>query len=259
MRPTIADLTWRLIDYLNLHGWDIRQPGGEFVTTFTHRPDQKLMLLAVGRHILPEKFGSDYSNFATFNFFLVPAPISVEVLDVFESYFKFNLSTVTLATLIRLENNPTRRAVYEEAYTTLRNTTDDHGNAHFNMINRALWGKPDPRRDPETVELLERWLLRSRRDYPVNLAGVVPICGNFACKPIPVELRVPSDFLWQRSPFQISGGGDGFVESAGIDYLLPYWMARYYGVITQSSDDTRPRSRRDSSQSLNPADSTRAR
>jgi uncharacterized protein (TIGR03437 family) len=42
---------------------------------------------------------------------------------------------------------------------------------------------------------------------------------------------VPTDYLWQRSPFQLSGGGSGRVENAGIDYILPYWMARYYGVL----------------------------
>ena len=26
-------------------------------------------------------------------------------------------------------------------------------------------------------------------------------------------------------------GGDGTIETAAIDYLLPYWMARYYGVL----------------------------
>jgi hypothetical protein len=47
-----------------------------------------------------------------------------------------------------------------------------------------------------------------------------------------VTLRVATDFLWQRSPFQLSGGGNGYIESSGLDYLLPYWMARYYGIIS---------------------------
>ena len=37
----------------------------------------------------------------------------------------------------------------------------------------------------------------------------------------------------QRSPVQLAGGGNGDIETAGIDYILPYWMGRYYGVITQ--------------------------
>jgi uncharacterized protein (TIGR03437 family) len=54
-----------------------------------------------------------------------------------------------------------------------------------------------------------------------------------------VWLRPPTDFLWQRSPFQLAVGGAGIIESAGIDYILPYWMARYYGlqesIVVQSA------------------------
>jgi hypothetical protein len=27
------------------------------------------------------------------------------------------------------------------------------------------------------------------------------------------------------------GGGSGIIENAGIDYILPYWMARYHRVL----------------------------
>ncbi|MBI3281058.1 MAG: hypothetical protein HYZ57_14580, partial [Acidobacteria bacterium] len=47
---------------------------------------------------------------------------------------------------------------------------------------------------------------------------------------IPVAERVRTDFLWQRSPFLLYGGGAGTIESAGIDFILPYWMGRYYGM-----------------------------
>jgi len=33
----------------------------------------------------------------------------------------------------------------------------------------------------------------------------------------------------------LKGGGSGLIESAGVDYILPYWMARYYGVINGGS------------------------
>jgi uncharacterized protein (TIGR03437 family) len=65
----------------------------------------------------------------------------------------------------------------------------------------------------------------------VNLNGVVPVCSGQACKPIPVALRPPDEYLWEESPFQLSGGGSGIIETAGVDYILPYWMARYYGVV----------------------------
>ncbi|MFL5581250.1 MAG: hypothetical protein ACJ8AO_12820 [Gemmatimonadaceae bacterium] len=62
---------------------------------------------------------------------------------------------------------------------------------------------------------------------------------RLALAPLPVteadavaisDARPTTDFLWQRSPFLLTGGKDGTTASAGIDFILPYWMARYYGV-----------------------------
>ena len=86
----------------------------------------------------------------------------------------------------------------------------------------------------ETLNLLEDWLSRPRRDEWIDWRGDVryTACGeDRACSSIPVVDRVRTDFLWQRSPFLLYGGGQGNIEGAGIDYILPYWMARYYGLL----------------------------
>src|SRR5262249_7149924 len=83
----------------------------------------------------------------------------------------------------------------------------------------------------QTLALLDQWLQRSHRDFFVDLRGKVPACdSDEACNPIPVGQRPPTDFLWQRDPFQLFGGGSGTIENAGIDYILPYWMARFYSI-----------------------------
>jgi uncharacterized protein (TIGR03437 family) len=101
------------------------------------------------------------------------------------------------------------------------------------MIDRALNGA-DAARDAETVALLDQWLQRPKRDPYVYLEGVLPSCNSpdEACNPVPVPQRPTTDFLWQRDPFNLMGGGYGTVEGAGIDYILPYWMARFYTVIS---------------------------
>jgi hypothetical protein len=195
------------------------------------RPDQQLALLQIGKRIHPERFRTDYDRTARVLSALVVAPIGYEVLDDHNSYFKFNLDTINLFNLIRLEERSAFRSRYQFAYNLLRRTTDDHGNAHFNMIDRAL-KQPEARRDGQTAEYLSSWLQRPRRDPFIDLRGTVEACGpDRACQPLPVAARVRTDFLWQRSPFLLFGGGEGRIEGAGIDFILPYWMARFYGVL----------------------------
>jgi hypothetical protein len=154
-------------------------------------------------------------------------------MDPYNSYYKFNLDHINFYNLIRLEEPGTPRNLYMSAFTRLRNCTRTHQNAHFNMIERGLQGA-NATRDNETVNMLGLWLQRPRRNVFVDNTGKYPACGtNRACSPIPVNDRYTTDFLWQRSPFQLTGGGDGTVPTPGVDYVLPYWMARYYGVVTQ--------------------------
>jgi len=230
LRAPARELAGRLLDYLTRHRWTVAMPDGCVGTTFAIRPDQQLALLAIARH-MDTRFGSAYREMRLSVGLLVPVPVAADVLQDHDSYFKFNLDTINLFSLVRLEENAFWRARHLKAYEVLRRTTDDHGNPHFNMIDRALKGA-DARRDAETVALLEAWLQRPRRDEWVDLRGNVRACGeDRACRPIPVPDRVRTDFLWQRSPFLLYGGGSGNIEGAGIDYILPYWMARYYHVL----------------------------
>jgi len=235
LKSAIAAQVTRVVDYLRGKDWLVVMPNGAITTTFLIRPDQQLAFLQLARHVNPNRFSTAYDINRVLLSPLVIAPVSIEVQDD-SSYFKFNIDSIDLYTLIHLESSSFNE-IYRKAYDILRNHTDDHRNAFFNMIDRALNG-PNPARDAETRALLEAWLLRPRRDRWVELRGKVPACGaeDRACQPIPVEQRVTTDFIWQRSPFQMVGGGSGVIETAGIDYILPYWMARYYGVIDAASE-----------------------
>ena len=228
-RAAIADLVTRLVQFLKDHGWSPVLPDGTPTTTFLIRPDQQLAFLQLARHVNPDQFSTAYD---LARWFLSPgmlAPISVDVLND-NSYFKFNLDTINLYTLVHRESS-SFGVIYRKAYDILRNHTDDQGNAFFNMIDYALNGA-NAKRDAETQVLLNQWLQRPRRDLDVHNEGKYAACGDQACEPIPVPDRPTSDFLWQRSPFQLANaGGSNIIEGAGVDYILPYWMARYYGVI----------------------------
>jgi len=220
VKQGISDLTTLLIGFIAHHQWS---PNDDISNTFQLRPEELQMLLQVARHVNP-------SNKVSGPFLVLPVDTAVS-FDVGNnsSYFKFNLDYMTFYNLIRIQDNPANRG----AYLIVRDYTATHQNAFFDIIDRAISG-PEQTRDAEMQTLLDQWLKRPRRDQKVDDSKAVPMCGTEACQPVPVPIRPPTDFLWQRDPFQLSGGGDGFVENAGIDYILPYWMGRYYGVIAGS-------------------------
>lgn len=233
VRSAAASLASRLTAKLQKDNWNVRMPDGSYSTTFAARGDQKLAILAVAARTNASKFASAYRTARFWESAFVGIPIIAEVLDAHNNYFKFNLDVLTHFVLAGYETSSFYRDRYTDAYGLLRRTIDDHGNAHFNMIDRAIRGTADARRDAETRALLEAWLLRPTRDERLDWRGTYASCfeEDRACDPIPVERRVRTDFLWQRSPFLLYGGGAGTIESAGIDYILPYWMARFYGVL----------------------------
>jgi uncharacterized protein (TIGR03437 family) len=217
VRAGIGALAARLMGFISDHQWS---PNDDISNTFLLRPEELQMLLQVTRHV--------NSSDTVSGPFFVPPTISAVVVDIVDngSYFKFNLDYLTFYNLLRLQNNSDNVS----AYHIVRAHTAAHQNAFFDIIDRALQG-PNARRDAEMRSLLDQWLVRPKRDFYVDLTKTVQICGSEACQPVPVPLRPPTDFLWQRDPFQLTGGAKGLVENAGVDYILPYWMARYYGVI----------------------------
>jgi hypothetical protein len=232
VRGQVAALVTRMLDRLIADGWNIVMPDGTVSSSFLGRPDQQLALLQIGRQVNPDRYTTLYTTFRATNAATVGLPVQAECQDPHGSYYKFNLDYINFYSLVRLEERSSPfRPLYERAYATLRECTRTHQNAHFNMVDRALAGANDAR-DADTRLYLGQWLTRPRRAYFSDVSGKYPACGpNRACDPVPVYDRPNTDFLWQRSPFLLWGGGDSTVETAAIDYLLPYWMARHHGVL----------------------------
>jgi hypothetical protein len=236
VRKQIAGLATRLTDRLLANGWAVTMPDGKLSTVFWHRPDQQLAILQVARQVNPDRFASAYQEHRR-KLFSVRLPIWLELRDQHSSYFKFNLAAITFYMLLRLEKQDSpRREEYWGAYNMFRDATARHGNAFFTVIERALAGAGADR-DAEIRRLMSEWLQRPARDGWVDLRSKYKSCGgDRACDVIPVPERVRTDFLWQRSPYLLYGGGRGTIEAPGIDWLLPYWMARRYGLNLDRSN-----------------------
>jgi hypothetical protein len=231
LRDFIRNDVTRLLNNLMRRSWNVVMPDGKISTTFLARPDQQLTLLQIGRRINPQAFDWTYRLYRSIYASSVILPIQYDDFDDHNHYFKFNINYINLYNLLRLEEpNSSYRQTYMRAYDELRRTTETHLNAHFNMLDRVIKGG-NTGHDLETIAILDGWLSRPRRDHWIDLRDRYPACGDDrACIPTAVEDRINTDFLWQRSPYLLYGGGAGQIETAGIDYILPYWMARLYGL-----------------------------
>lgn len=234
VRAQASTITTRLVDHLVTSEWHIRQRDGGIHDTFLHRPEQRLSILQLAAHVNPERFAREYARHRGRHSRFAWLGVLIDVIDADSAYFKFNLDHLYFYNLLRLE--PKRTVAHEQytrAYRRMREAVRDHANAHFNMIDRVLSG-PDAKRDRETADLLAQMPARGLRQRSVDSRGVYKACGeNRACQPLPVAARAYTDFLWQRHPFRLHQPGDPRIEHSGLDYILPYWMARYYDVVQQ--------------------------
>jgi hypothetical protein len=219
------DTITRLVEGLIKRWWTMDNPAFPFFETFLIRPDHLLGVLQVAKHVNPAKFASKYDNTRALLSGAVGLPMLADFGSMADHYSNINLLYLYFFCLIQFEANASYKSSYLGHFATLRSKTMTHLNAHFNMIDRVLNG-PNAARDAETITLLdELWNRAFRDDYVEDQVVVAPV---------PVAQRPYADFLWQRSPFvtrKVNSGG-GTRESPGIDYILPYWMARYYGVIS---------------------------
>ena len=72
----------------------------------------------------------------------------------------------------------------------------------------------------------------------VDLTGYLEFCvskrhGSITKEPIPWREHRRDLFVWWGSPYERSKeDGDPLLIETPADYLLPYWMGRYFGWIT---------------------------
>ena len=240
VRTQVRSTVTRMLNFLLKNGWTIRMPGGgrgltvpNFKWNFYHR----VGLLQIGKLVNPQEFAKEYEKKKNPGL-IDKIAIRISELDgndPHKNYYRFNLGALTFYNLIHYESDGKVRSNNVKAYERMRRIVETHRNAHFNMIDRVLMGV-DVQRDQDIPVILTECVARPQREGWHDYSDRYPVCGGTkeeptSCEPLPIVDRVLTDFLWQRSPFQLRGGGDNRIGVAGLDYLLPYWMARYYGII----------------------------
>jgi hypothetical protein len=160
-------------------------------------------------------------------------------LNESEHYTSNNLTFITQYLLAVLETDLAQKAKYQQMMKTLWTQSSHHLNPWFaalytcatgdtsNPIARAtiqgvLFQFPEP---PRWAKIIDN---RTRPDIEVVGFGD-NIRSKFA---LSIQVRPVSDFMWQRSPFELTGGSAVPLQYPGIDAFLPYWLARQsHGIL----------------------------
>lgn len=151
-----------------------------------------------------------------------------------------NMAFLSYHSLLQLETNAAIRRHYESSAARTWRHVGPEGNAFWTFIFLACGGRDELALEEARLQL--RLFPATKRRYEVDHRGRQDIERAFfkgrggvprARYPLPINLRARSSFDWKDSPYALYSamGSDGHVEYAPVDYLVAYWMGRYYGFI----------------------------
>jgi hypothetical protein len=203
------------------------------------------------------------------------ASMEIDASNPHSAYYKYHLNNLTFDNVWRHEPDPQVRELIKRGWSVQDATVGDDGNALFEAITYSVTG--DQGRIDAAVTHHREWLdYRANADANRNTIDYRPECGTtYTCVPldqidvvqtmpdeseqtlftkpgssgqlrstgpVPVGLRRPADFLWQKNPNLIVGCGGGNFGSCdpaeaerwqgpGTDFLQAYWMIRYFTEV----------------------------
>lgn len=251
IRKLISDIIY----YLEKNDWEIKNDDGSWKSGGVLNPNiLKIFGIGSASHVLAfvKVFDmvDDENSRGKYQFYVNKYASKLghvfQGMNIYYGYFANNLHYASFFNLIRLEQDVRLQKFYRGMFIKkMWNITKNHQNALFNYMYIVISDINDDMVLENTKKLLRQFSPPPRRNVRVensqrkditkttSILGILRLKKNiiFAKNPIPISDRPPTDFLWQRSPFILDGGGDGSLQYPGIDFLLPYWMGRYYGFI----------------------------
>ncbi len=162
-----------------------------------------------------------------------------------DSYHGLNIAFMPMFSWARLEPDPTRREQVRRDVLASRMwpAVATHKNVFFAFIygSQAPAGTDIDGVVSAHADQLAGFPLAPNAAVPVDLRGVYPedpACPGLSAVAIDVGDRVPASFLWERQPWKLQDPGLPNGLYGGVDYLLAYWLGRYFGFIEDDAPGT---------------------
>jgi len=248
-KQTIANITEDVYNQLRLHDFRIRDENGRNDTNAdTVKGLLKLTLLAVYKETVhlttpgrADRIKGKYEDQFKWGFF-TPEDLSiVYIFTNYSQYYAWNLRHLRGYTVYILESDGARKRTIRSWFNRrVWPLVKDHRNAQFTYIYNAV--------TEEGRNLSDAGLsMRSLSIKPIRHIGS-PLAGDERKPSLPQvlnkdwsrfvlapHLRKPTSYsTWQKEPWDSGKEKPGELlpgSATGIDYVLPYWMARFYNLL----------------------------
>lgn len=158
-----------------------------------------------------------------------------------KKYYGLNIVWQPLWTLLRLEDDPQRRdALLKVAENRMYSLVKDHKNVFFDYIfaSQMPYSTDMQIIIDKATHQLSQFMDPPKHHTLVDHSDIYepdPDCPGLSKTAVDVQHRNTGDFIWQFSPFRIADAGKTGAIYPGTDYVLAYWMARYYGWLDDDS------------------------
>lgn len=228
IRARVKALVESIVDRLN-------QDNGFIVDGQKHytppTPSMTAALLRTATAVNPQKYQALYNERTAL--FMAPPRIRRD-----EEYYPNNLNFITYYVLATLETDTGKKSKYHERLKKMWAESSDHLNAWFAVAYASATGDTTNAVARATLQgvLSEfpeppRWAKPTDNSTRTEIERIQAGGKSWAKYALPIQERPPSDFMWQRSPFQLKEAGNTLLAYPGIDVFLPYWAARQCGLV----------------------------
>ena len=245
IRYVVATIVEDVYSHLREHSFKIRDEKGENDTNADGVDGLMLtQLLALYRHTAVttnpkkvKKIKERYRKGFTLSF---KGPHSwFNRFNNYQQYYAWNLRYLRSYSVFQLENDPGRQVdIMVYMRRRLWPFTRNHLNTKFIYLYNAVSGDEDNLDD--ALFALKSLSLKPIRGEDSPLGGderspslLQVLLGDWDKFVLAPHLRKKTGFsIWQKTPWGVGNVGyKGKEDATGIDYLLAYWMGRYYGYL----------------------------
>jgi hypothetical protein len=146
------------------------------------------------------------------------------------------LLALAFPVLMEYEKDPGLIRTYKNSFEQWYEAAGQDCSPYFNFLYGAYRGY-DPNLDCSIENLrdtpldLVQWRVDNTKREDLELTRLPEYEFIQTNRLVPISER-GGVMRWDRNPWQAIQGNGGHTESDGVFWLLPYWMGRYYGFIT---------------------------